>query len=154
MKRALITIGIGVIAIVMATVIPWRVAPQAPVPVAFADLGSAYPMATVRGTAHYNVVIEQNIPASLLSDAKRYWLYPLFPEHDTTSRAIVLWVRSPVQPEPGVSFEYLQLTGPVGPPNRQAVPSQTQYLLSQQSDYFFADELWVIEPTQQSSYEP
>ena len=125
-----------------------------PVAIGFGDLGQPYPAATIQGTAHYSVVIEQTVPATLLAEEQHFWLYGLFPEHDTSGREIRMLVRSPVAPEDMVSFEYVRLTGPIAKPNRYTVPPNTEEYLYRQSDYFFAGELWVMEPWSTESYEP
>jgi hypothetical protein len=160
-KRALVVVVplvlavLAVIAMVTLAINPqWTSERPVPVSVTFADLGGPYEAATIRGTAHYSVVIEQTVPGTLVADEQHYWLYGLFPEHDTSGRAIQLLVRSPVAPEDMVSFEYVELTGRISKPTRYNVPPQTEEFLYRQSDYFFAGELWVMEPWQTRSYEP
>lgn len=128
--------------------------PPAAVAITFSDLPSKAPAVRIRGTAHYLAMVRQDVPGHVFVEARTYYVYGLFPAHDTSSRAIRLLVRTQVPPEDGVSFEYLEVEGLLYPPDRYTVPWRTEDILSGQSDYFFTDDMLVVEPWAQRAWDP
>ncbi len=140
-------------------VVGYNLAPRTkpdPVSVAFSELvrmESPPAAVKVRGVAHYRGRATQSYAGGLFSDAKTVHVYGLFDTHDTTGREIQILVRSDVAPDHLVDFEYVELTGWYERPASHTVPTNTEILFSR-ANYFFSDNLWVLEPWQIESFDP
>jgi hypothetical protein len=157
-QRSLLVVG-GVLAVAAVGAAGglylWASAdPPEPIVVEFADLPVDAPVIRIRGTAHYMAMVRQDVPGNLIFEPKTFYVYGLFATHDTSSKAIRLLVRTEVPPEDGVGFEFLELEGWLMPPDRHTVPFHTEDLLAQQSDYFFTEDLQVLQPWHQESFDP
>ena len=117
-----------------------------PVDVELADLGLDTPFVRVKGMAHYPVIIKQTRPGNLLVDDETVWLWPLFEAHDTKSRSIRVLVRAPREPENLVAFEYMTMEGHVSPITADKVPWSTEIQLGKRSEYWFSDDMVLLEP--------
>ena len=115
------------------------------------DVGPLYdvhleqPFVRVSGMAHYPIVIKQTVPGGLFGEDGTTYLFPLFPEHDTEDRAIRILVRANRPPEKYVSYEYMTVEGHVVLPTSDKVPFYTEIELGKRSNYFFTDEMLLIE---------
>jgi len=133
----------------------WMAQPRARVPateVTFETLSPEYGAIRIRGTAHYRGVVHQRVGASLASGPQEYWVYALFPVHDTEGREIKLLVRSDKKPPSRVDYEFVELEGWLDPPKSNTLPLQTQKMMSQ-SGYFW-DEVLVLTPWRSESFDP
>ena len=117
-----------------------------PVEVEVADVDVETPFVRVKGMAHYPIKIRQTVPASLFSPERVYYLFPLFPPKDTSSRQVRVLVRTLRKPEDMVSYESLTIEGHVSRPTSDKVPFSAELEFGKHSDYFFTDDLWLIEP--------
>jgi hypothetical protein len=160
MRRVLLWVG-GLTVLVIAAVVGlvvWQLQPRPrpePVPVTFETLDPGDPPAaiTIRGTAHYRGVVRQRVPPSLAGGAREYHVYGLFPLYDTEGREIRLLVRDPEPPPPRIDLEFVELTGWLDRPRPHTIPFRTEELLAR-SDYFFSDEVLVLEPWARRTLDP
>ena len=100
----------------------------------------------LRGQAHYSVVVRQTVPGNLLREEQTHFLFPLFPEHDTTDRAVRVLVRTTREPESLVSYETMQVSGRLQPVTSDEVPPGTEVDIGKRSDYFFTDSMVLLVP--------
>jgi len=116
--------------------------------VAWEDLDTIDTPALVRvpGMAHYTATVHQRVPGNLFRDAKEYWLYGYFAPYDTESRGMRVLVRSPVKPESLVSYELVTITGVLTRATPDKVSWETEVMFGRQSDYFFTDDMLLLEP--------
>lgn len=105
------------------------------------------PCVRIEAMAHYTVVVRQTVPGNLLAPERTYFLFPLFPEHETSDRAIRVLVRVPREPERLVSYEFMTLEGRLSPVTVDKVPFHTEIAIGKRSDYFFTDDMLLLEPT-------
>jgi len=117
-----------------------------PVPITFDDLDHPPTFVKIRGMAHYTAVVKQDVPGNLFRKPQVYYLFGLFPPYDTDDRKIRLLVRTTRAPERLVSYELMTLEGRLERPTLSKVPFDTEIILGKYSDYFFADDVWLIEP--------
>ncbi len=89
----------------------------------------------LRGTAHYAATLKQKV------GDETYYLFPLFPERDTTSRTIRVMVRTRRKPDPLYTYGDLTVEGLARPPG-SLVPGYAQDELRERG-YDFA-EGWVL----------
>jgi hypothetical protein len=120
--------------------------------VTFETLTPTHKAIRIRGTAHYRGVVHQKVPASIISDAKEFWVYALFPVNDTEGREVKVLVRSETKPPSRVDFEFVVLEGWVDPPKAHTVPMFTQQMMSR-SGYFW-DDLLVLTPWESKGFDP
>lgn len=116
-----------------------------PVEMDLGDIHLEEPFVRVRGMAHYPIVIKQTVPRGLLQPDGTTYLFPIFPEHDAQDRAIRVLVRANRPPEAYVSYEYMTVEGHVTLPTSDKVPFNTEIALGKRSDYFFTDEMVLLE---------
>lgn len=98
------------------------------------------------GMAHYRGTIVQKVPATVLSEEQTWYVFPLFPVYDTDNREVRVLVRTQRPPEKIISYEIMTLEGRPREVTPERVPFSTEILMGQQADYFFADEVILIEP--------
>jgi len=120
--------------------------PSAAVELELADVSLDTPVVTTSGMAHYPVVVKQTVPGNLFRDEQTVYLFPLFVEHDTDDRAIRVLVRTSREPERFVSYEFMKITGAVRMATPEIVPFSTEIQIGKRSDYFFTDDMVVLEP--------
>ena len=120
--------------------------PQPVVDTDFANLDPRVSNVRIRGMAHYPVVIRQTVPGNLFTSEKTYYLFPLFPEHDTSDRAIRVMMRTVRPPEDLVSYEIMTVEGRISAPDHYKLPFSTEIAIGQRSDYFFTDQMVLLEP--------
>ncbi len=120
--------------------------PQPVVQTDFANLDPDEHFIRIEGMAHYPVVINQTVPGNLFTDDKTYYLFPLFSKHDTSDRAIRIMVRTTRKPERMVSYEFMALEGRISFPDHRKLPFSTEIEIGKRSDYFFTDEMVLLEP--------
>jgi hypothetical protein len=97
------------------------------------------------GTAHYEAVVRQEKPASLVREAEVVWLYGFFPPYETDSRAVRVLVRSPEQPERNVNYEQMTVEGTLVVSGPDLVPYDTEVLLAKGTEYYFAEGVLVLD---------
>jgi len=114
--------------------------------VTFEDLHSGPKAVRISGMAHYSAVVEQHVPGNLFHRPETYYLFGLFPPYDTESRMIEVLVRTPREPEDLVSFELMTVEGRLSRPALDKVPLDTEVILAKRSDYYFADDMLLLEP--------
>lgn len=107
------------------------------------DLRSSMITVTVHGTAHYPLRISQPRPKTLTRPARTWWLFPLFPPDDTTSRDVRVMVMSTVEPDPILSYEDMTVDGWVRSGDEQVTPELRKAF--EDEGYEFADEVVLIE---------
>jgi len=117
-----------------------------PVFTTFEDLDSGVRAVRISGMAHYSVVVEQHAPGNLFHTPKTYYLFGLFPPYDTASRMISVLVRTTREPEDLVSFELMTIEGRLSRPALDKVPFDTEVILGKRSDYYFAEDMLLLEP--------
>lgn len=116
-----------------------------PVDMVLGDIHLEEPFVRVSGMAHYPIVIKQSVPQGLFAEDGTTYLFPLFPEHDTSDRAVRVLVRANRPPEKYVSYEYMTVEGHVALPTSDKVPFNTEIELGKRSEYFFTDEMLLLE---------
>lgn len=117
-----------------------------PVAMAVQEVDGSTPFVRVEGMAHYPIKIRQTVPASLFSEERVYYLFPMFPPDDTSSRQVSLLLRTQRKPDDLVSYESIVVEGHVTRPTPEKVPFSAEMEFGKHSDYFFTDDLWVLEP--------
>lgn len=124
---------------------PWDRAPTVDVD-DFGDLHLGEPNVRLRGMAHYEMVVRQTIPASMVSQERTLFLFALFPRDDTSGRAIRVLVRTERVPPKLISYENMTIEGRLRPPTAEVVPFGTEVSVGKRSDYWFDDGMLVLEP--------
>ncbi|MBT3221113.1 MAG: hypothetical protein HN348_18690 [Proteobacteria bacterium] len=117
-----------------------------PVEVEYNDLDISLQNVRVSGMAHYPITVKQEVPGNAFFDGKTYYLFALFEAHDTASRNIRVLVRTARRPESMVSYEYMTLEGRLRMPTPETVPFELEIQFGKNTDYFFTDDLMVLEP--------
>lgn len=150
LRRWLIPV-VGVLGTVGAGLLIVGARVEAGIPASFPEvdleeLDMAAPWVRVVGTAHYDSLITQTVPDSLLASGGTWYLFAFFPENDTAGRQIPLLVRTQRPPERLVSFETMTIEGRLVPMTKDKVPPQTETILSKRTDYFFSDEVKLVVP--------
>jgi hypothetical protein len=115
--------------------------------VEYEDISISTPDIRVKAMAHYPIVINQRVPGNLFFEEKNYFLYALFAPYDTKERAIRVIVRTERPPPSLVSYEYMTIEGHLSFPTQEQVPFETEIELGKKTDYFFVDEMLLLEPT-------
>lgn len=115
-------------------------------PADFFDLHPSTRCVRTEGTAHYDVVVTQTVPGNGFFPDRTYYVYGLFPKGNTDEREIRILVRSERQPERMVSYETMAIEGRLLPMDFRKVPFDTERLMGQRSNYFFGDQMFLIEP--------
>ena len=112
--------------------------------VIFEDLLDEKGEVSISGVAHYAATVEQKTPAAGCRDEETHWLYGFFPPGDAAGRAIQLLVRSPEKPEDRVHFEEMTIIGKLERATPIFVPPQTEVMMSNQTDYYFVDNVMLL----------
>lgn len=120
--------------------------PGEPVFTTFENLDRSAKAVRISGMAHYSAVVEQHVPGNLFHRAETFYLFGLFPPYDTESRMIEVLVRTTRKPEDLVSFELMTVEGRLSRPTLGKVPMDTEVILAKRSDYYFADDMLLLEP--------
>ena len=108
-------------------------------------------MIRVKGMAHYTATVRQETPGNLVRDPQQHWLFGFFAPYDTDSRAMRVIIRSEREPEDLVSYELVTVTGWLSRSTPNKVPYQAEVIFGKESDYFFTDDMLLLEPT---AFEP
>lgn len=98
------------------------------------------------GTAHYDVVVTQQVPGNGFFADRTYYVYGLFPAGNTDEREIRILVRTEREPERMVSFETMTIEGRLSAMDYRKVPFDTERLMGKKSNYFFSDRMYLLEP--------
>lgn len=152
MKRALpfVLIAVGIVVIGVLIRVLTAEPPLAPsgeaVVMPLAEVHLEVPEVRLVGMAHYPVVIRQVVPGNIFKKEQTWFLFPLFKAGDTSDRAVRVLVRTTRKPDRYVSYEHMKLEGRVRRPTPDIVPFNTEIALGKRSDYFFTDEMVVLEP--------
>jgi hypothetical protein len=117
------------------------------VEVAYEDINIGTPDIRVKAMAHYPIVIKQRVPGNLFFAEKNYYLYALFAPYDTDERAIRVIVRTERPPPSLVSYEYMTIEGHLSFPTQNQIPFETEIELGKKTDYFFIDDMLLLEPS-------
>ena len=105
------------------------------------------PFVRVEGMAHYPVVVKQTVPPVFFwQEEEVFYLFPLFPKHEVEEMAVRVLVRTPREPERFVAYEYMTLEGHLSLPTAAKVPYNMEIQLGKHSDYYFTDEMILLEP--------
>lgn len=118
-----------------------------PTAVAFDEIDGTQRVIEVEGMAHYETVVNQRIPGSIFREEKLYYVYGLFAPYDTKSRAIRVLIRTDREPERMVSYEMMRVTGRISAVSPDKIPFDVEIMLGKQSDYWFHDDIVLLEPT-------
>ena len=110
-------------------------------------------MVRVKGMAHYTATVRQEVPGGAFREDKSYWLFPFYAPYDAKSRAVRVMVRYDVEPEDLVSYEMVTITGWIDRTTLDKVPYQAENIFGTQSDYFFTDDMLLLEPTKWEPFE-
>lgn len=149
MRRWWLVVGTIVVGIVGAALLTLRTpAPPAPedfVRRTFDDLDPQPAWVILEGTAHYEARLTQKEPASLLSEARTRYVFAFFPVNDTSDREIPVLVRTSRPPERLVSFETMTVEGRLHPITKRDLPPGAEVMLSERTDYFFADRVLLLD---------
>ncbi len=116
-----------------------------PIDAALEELPLETPFVRVRGMAHYPVIIKQHVPGSLFYDEQTFYLFPLFAPNDTSTRGVRVLVRAPRRPDALVDFEHMVVEGFVGRVTPDKVPFSTEIDLGKRTDYWFTDDMVLLE---------
>lgn len=137
--------AVGAIGVTLLMQSGTREVPEEAEVVAWEDLDVTHDFVRVKGMAHYRSTITQRVPSSLIAEEKTWYVYGLFPVHDSDSRAIQVLVRSQKKPEELVSYEVMEVEGWVGLPVPAKIPPSTEAMLSKRSDYYFSEDVLLLE---------
>ena len=111
------------------------------------DVHLEQPFVRVEGMAHYGALVRQRVPPRFpWQDEDWFFVFPLFAEHAATDRAIRLMVRTKREPEKFVHYEYMTVEGHLTLPTDEKLPYNTEIEMGKKTDYFFTDEMLVLEP--------
>ena len=143
-------LGMMFLALVAAAAVGrWAAQPRVPdgpaEEITFEQLHDGAEVVRIKGMAHYASTITQTVPGGLFGEDTTYYLYGFFPEHATTAGAIPLLVRTQRKPERLVTFEVMTVEGALGRPTSRVVPPSTEAMLSKRTDYWFADEVLLLQ---------
>jgi hypothetical protein len=95
--------------------------------------------------AHYGVVVEQTRPGNLARAEEKRWLYPLMAPYDAEQGMVRVLVSSPVRPEDLVAYELMTVEGWLSRATPEKVPYDVEIKLGRTSDYYFADQMLLLE---------
>lgn len=117
-----------------------------PVEIAFGDAHEHVgDYVRITGMAHYAAVVRQDVPGTWVQDPKTLWLWGFFEAFDTEGRAITMVVRSPEKPEHLVHYELMTVEGWLERSTPEKVPFEAEVILGKNSDYFFTDDMLLLE---------
>jgi len=116
------------------------------VEVDFDQLSLDTPCVRVKGMAHYGSTIKQTVPGNLFRETKKNHLHGFFPPMDTRGRAIPLFLQTQRPADRLASYEGLTVEGRLVPPTSRTLPPSTEVMLSKHSEYWFGDDLLMLEP--------
>lgn len=136
------TVGIAVT--VYVWVVGWPCDDYSPVD--FFDLDPRTRCVTVRGSAHYEVVLDTKIPGNGFFGDQHYYVFGLFPAGNTQEREIRVLVRTARPPERLVSFEEMEIDGRLLPMDYRKIPFDAETQLGRRSNYYFSDRVYLLEP--------
>jgi hypothetical protein len=109
----------------------------AAVPLAIAEVTRDHRGVAIGGTAHLETRIEQT------SGEEVWWLFPLFPKRDTSSRKIQVLVRTHTEPDAFYSFVEMKLEGMARPPGL-LVPRSAREVF-ENGGYTLAEDFVLVE---------
>ena len=112
----------------------------------FFDLEPSTRCVSVKGTAHYEVVLTATVPGNGFFADKTYFVYGLFPRGNTNEREVRVLVRTERQPERMVSFEDMEIEGRLLPMDYRKIPFDAETQMSKRSNYYFSDRVYLLEP--------
>jgi len=104
--------------------------------VAFEELNYDHRGVRVKGTAHYELRIQQGE-----EEGDTWYIFPLFPTGDTLGKHIRVMVRTPIAPDRLLGFEDLTVEGLARPPGQLVPRSVIGALLAKGYD---VDERFVL----------
>ncbi|NCG21304.1 MAG: hypothetical protein GWP91_20030 [Rhodobacterales bacterium] len=151
MKRALTFIIPFTIVFSIGATIWWMTLPPTfprgeAVAMEVADVYLEQPFVRLEGVAHYEVVLRQKPQGRLFGDDKTYFLFPFFAKNNESDRAIRVMVRTTRPPERLVNYEHMAIEGYLSLPSEVKVPYSSEITIGKRSDYFFTDEMLLLEP--------
>ena len=118
-----------------------------PVVTAVNDVHLEEPFVRIEGMAHYGALVRQRVPPRFpWQEEERFFLFPIFAEHAARDRAIRVLVRTKREPERFVHYEYMAVEGRLVRPTDETLPYSTEVEMGKKTDYFFTDELLILEP--------
>ena len=112
----------------------------------FFDLDPHERCVPVRGSAHYEVVLDTTIEGNGFFADQRYFVFGLFPPGNTDEREIRVLVRTTRPPERMVSFEEMEIDGRLLPMDYRKIPFDAETQMGRRSNYFFSDRVYLLEP--------
>ena len=124
----------------------WSAPRSTPVEMRFEDLSLDEQTVRVDIMAHYEALVKQTVPESLFTDEQTLYLFGAFAPYDSDGRSVRLLVRTPRPPERLVSYEMMTIEGRLERPIPEKVPYSTEQLFGKHADYFFSDDVLLIEP--------
>lgn len=136
------TVGIGVTAYFW--VVGWPC--DGYTTVDFFDLEPSTRCVRVKGSAHYEVVLDTKIPGNGFFPDQHYFVFGLFPPGNSEEREVRVLVRTERPPERMVSFEEMELEGRLLPMDYRKVPFDAETQMGRRSHYFFSDRVYLLEP--------
>ncbi len=151
MKRALAFIIPFLLVFIIGATIWWMTRPPTlprgpAVAMDVAEVHLEQPFVRLEGMAHYPVVLRQKPQGSLFGDDQTYYLFPFFAKHKPDDRAIRILVRTTRPPERMVNYEFMVIEGYLSLPTEQKVPYSSEITIGKRSNYFFTDEMLLLEP--------
>ncbi len=147
MKRLLallVTLAAGVVIFFlwMARLPPFDGHPP-PVEVDLAEVRADMDAVRVRGTAHLARRLTTEWSEGPFRPVRRWWIFPLMPWKDTTSRHIRVIVLTPVEPDPLAAYQDMVVEGWARPPGVAVTPAVRDAF--EQAGYTFDENLVVIQ---------
>ncbi len=139
----ILVVGVGAVLLADAGLLEPR---GEPVDVEFAALSLDEPFVRTELQAHYEALVTQTIPANLLHEEQKLWLFAAFAPYDSEGRQVRLLVRTARPPDKIASFEMMTVTGQLVRPTPATVPMATEEQLGRHTDYFFTDDVLLLEP--------
>jgi hypothetical protein len=116
---------------------------------AVSDLDLEQPFVRIEAMAHYPVVVKQKTnPRFPWQHRELFYVFPLFDKHDPDARAVRILVRTKREPERFVAYEYMTVEGRLERPTAETLPYNTEIEFGKRSEYFFTDDLMILEPWQ------
>jgi hypothetical protein len=115
--------------------------------VIYQDIGIETSDVRVKGMAHYPIVIKQKVPGNMFFEEQVYYLFAFFAPGDSGERAIRIIVRTQRPPPSLVSYETMTIEGHISFPTQQKIPFETEIELGKKTEYFFIDEMLLLEPS-------
>ncbi|HMV65457.1 MAG TPA: hypothetical protein PKA64_01310 [Myxococcota bacterium] len=100
----------------------------------------------LRGTTHYEAVLQERVPGGLIRGSLVYYGFGLFPEGDFSGRAIPVLVWTQRAPPRRIDYEYLTIEGILSAPDARSVPPEAEDILAAGGAHWFSDSLVVLRP--------